>query len=133
MIGLIIWRMVILGIYIWGLGKKFYIKPRLGDPDGCGGLEPLGNLCLLNALIVSIAGVYLGGWIILAHVPQPGLGDPLQSSWLLADEFVNLYFWLALIPIALSTICFVLPLWSIHQEMQAKAETLKQEMENMGN
>src|SRR5579885_2171759 len=82
-IGTMAWRMVVVGIQVSRLGKLFGLRPQLGHPDQCGGLEPLGDLCLWNALIVSVAGLYLGGWIIILRPRLPG--DAL------AQEYVPLF------------------------------------------
>ncbi len=131
MIGLLIWRMLILGVYIWRLGKRFDINPKIGHPDACGGLEPLGNLCLWNAMFVSIAGVFLGGWIILAHVLQIPRSDPLYPLLQQALWYAGLFSLLLWIPIAVAVISFFVPLWSIHRAMLAKQSLVKQEMEQL--
>lgn len=131
MIGLLIWRMVILGVTIWRLGKVFKLNPQLGHPDACGGLEPLGNLCLYNALIVSIAGVFLGSWIFVASIPEPISTDPLYSLWDLAMAYKVLFSWLIWIPIAVAAISFFVPLRSIHRAMQANLSSKHKQIEKL--
>jgi hypothetical protein len=130
-IGLLIWRMIILGIYVWKLGRVFNINFRLGDPDLCGGLEPLGDLCLLNALSISIGGVYLGFWIIIGRFPQPSPGDGLHLWWEYAQSYLELYYWLAVVPIILSAVGFFIPLWSIHQSMQTRAKVIRRALDQL--
>jgi hypothetical protein len=121
-IGSMAWRMVVIAVQIWRLGKRFDISPRLGHPDQCGGLEPLGNLCLLNALVVSIAGIFLGGWIIF------GPSTPYRA---LADFYAPLYTKLLLVPLILAIIGFFLPLWSVHQAMVAKRAEVQLQLDQL--
>ncbi|MDD4161652.1 MAG: hypothetical protein PHW87_04140 [Methanothrix sp.] len=107
-IGLIAWRMLITGIEIKNLGKRFNFRPQIMHPDSCGGLEPLGDLCFYNAMIISVWGIFLGGWIILG---------PLISE----DSFYTpLFKNLLPLPMAAAMICFFLPLWDIHEVMATR-------------
>jgi hypothetical protein len=129
--GLLIWRMIVVGIYIWRLGKTFKINPQIGHPDSCGGLEPVGNLCLWNILLIGLPGIYLGGWIIPSQIWHVGPTDPLyqwlrQSLW-----YSDLFSKLLLIPVAISVFSFFVPLWSIHQAMQKRYSLVKEEMEQL--
>ena len=63
-IGLMAWRMVVITYMVREIGKRFDLIIQFGNPDKCGGLEPLGNLCLWNSLIVSIPGLYIAGSFI---------------------------------------------------------------------
>jgi hypothetical protein len=118
-LGLVVWRMIIIGVQVWRLGKKFDLTPQPGHPDRCGGLESLGNLCLWNALLVTIPGVYLGGWIILGPSTEYG------------DFYTPLFSKLLLVPMALAAISFFLPLWSVHQAMVAKRAVLRQQLDQL--
>ncbi|WP_129582645.1 hypothetical protein [Methanolobus psychrotolerans] len=70
-IGIMAWKMTITAIYVWKIGKYFCIEPQLGHADKCGGLSPLGELCLWNALIVTIPAIYLGSWIVIGMITEP--------------------------------------------------------------
>jgi hypothetical protein len=108
-IGLVTWRMFTTGLEIRRLGKQFDFMPQMMHPDGCGGLEMLGTLCLYNALIISVWGIFLGGWIILGPFsPEGSFYTPLFTK-------------LLPVPMAASVICFFLPLWDIHRVMASKA------------
>jgi hypothetical protein len=117
-IGLMAWRMIVVGIQVWRLGKRFDLTPQLGHPDRCGGFEPLGYLCLWNALIVSIAAVFLGGWIIFG----PGTGY---------ERFIPLFYKLLLVPIAAALASFFLPLLGVHQEMVAKWAVVRRQLDQL--
>lgn len=120
-IGFMAWRMIIVGVQVWQLGRKFDINPQLGHPDECGGLEPLGNLCLWNALILSVLGIFLGGWIIIG--PQYG-GQYTQYT----SSFPKLL----LIPVGWAVVSFLFPLWSIHDVLVANREEVQLQLNQMG-
>jgi ABC-type proline/glycine betaine transport system permease subunit len=113
--GLIAWRMIITGSFLRRLGKEFDLTPRLQHHDKCGGLEPLGNLSLMNALIISIWGVFLGGWIILGSSEKYSFYAPMYQA-------------LLIVPIAMAVLSFILPLWSIHKVMALKRLILEKQL-----
>ncbi len=119
-IGLVAWRMIIVGLYIWQFGRRFDLTPQLGHPDGSGGLAPLGNLCLWNALIITIPALHLGGWIIAApSFPQYAHWPPLLIR-------------LLPVPMAGAAISFFLPLWSVHRIMLAKRAEIQRQLDQLG-
>lgn len=116
-IGLMAWRMVCLGIYVWRLGRRFNLAVQLGHPDTCGGLKPLGTLCFRNALIVTIPAIFLGFWIMF-----PVISGVSYKYW------IPIFKLLLLIPLGFAIVSFLVPLWSIHQEMvDRRNETLVQQ------
>jgi hypothetical protein len=117
-IGLIAWRMLICGKYIGLLGKEFELTPMFQHPDNCEGLEPLGNLSLLNALIISIWGIFLGGWIIIGPSAKSGFYVPMYQA-------------LLIVPIGMALACFILPLLSIHKKMKEKGLELKDKLDRL--
>ena len=127
-IGLMAWRMTIAAVKVWQLGRKFSLKPQLGHADGCGGLEPLGNLCLWNALIIIIPGIFLGGWIIIG---LDFLGASTQYIFL-AKSYTPLYSKLLLIPISFAVFSFFLPLLSVHQIMVIWKTEVRRQLDKLG-
>jgi hypothetical protein len=128
-IGLMAWRMIVISYSIFRLGKKFCLKPQSEHDDGCGGLEPLGNLCLWNILIVAIPGIFLGGWIIVGQSAKYSLLSESYTS--LAGYYTPLFLRLLLIPLAYAIISFVLPLWSVHHAMESSREVKQQELDQL--
>lgn len=118
-IGLMAWRMLVIGILVWKLGKRFDLNPQLGHPDTCGGLEPLGTLCLWNALILALPGAFLGGWIILG------------PSTRYDDIYTSLFYKLLLVPVSWAAISFFLPLWSVHEILLSKRETIRLQLDQL--
>jgi len=117
--GLAIWRMIVIGVKVHQLGR-FPLRVQLGHPDRCGGFQPLGNLCLWNALVLSVPGVFLGWWIIAGPASQYG------------SRYVALHSLLASLVVVLATIAFLLPLWSIHRSMVRDATHLRDDIERHG-
>lgn len=118
--GLAIWRMIVVGVKVHELGRRFPLRVQLGHPDRCGGFEPLGNLSLWNALILSVPGVYLGWWIIVGPSSQYG------------TTYVALHSILAGIVMVLAAVAFALPLWSVHRAMVRSSGELRAAIERQG-
>lgn len=104
-LGLIAWRMLITGLKIYQVDKKFSLVPRLNDPDQCGGLNPLGKLCLYNAKIVGIWGALLGIWIILG------------TSYHIYKYYLPLYYYQIPVLLLVAVAGFFIPLWGVHCAM----------------
>lgn len=118
------WRLVIIGLQIWRLPLRFELRVQFEHPDRCGGLEPVGNLCLWNILIISLPLVYLGGWLLIARSDTSGFSfydtalwqSVLTQAGLYADAFTKLLW--VLVPFTI--IGFLLPLWNTHLVMSRK-------------
>ncbi len=126
-IGLMAWRMVVASVKIWQLERTFYLEPQLGHADGCGGLEPLGNLCLWNALIVTIPGIFLGGWILIKFISGPG-----TDYYLLSAAYTPLFYKLLTIPVVFAVFSFFLPLWGVHQTMVTWRAKIQRQLDRLG-
>jgi hypothetical protein len=114
LIGTVVWRMVFISWQVWHLPEKYELEIQVVHPDQCGGLEPLGNLCLWNALILAVAGIFLGGWISI------GPNTPYSEY---AEAYSQIFRVLLIVPILLSFASFLLPLWTTHRVMvEKKAE-----------
>ena len=112
-VGLLIWRMVILGLSVHKLGKEFDLTLQRGHPDGCEGLAPLGNICLWNAIIISPAGIYLSARLVLG------------------DYFQEYLYFLLIVVLAIAGISFFAPLWNIHKIMVAKKDEIYQQLNQL--
>ncbi|MCK5052878.1 MAG: hypothetical protein KAR65_01290 [Anaerolineales bacterium] len=121
-IGLMAWRMIVIGMRVWRLPQRFDLEIQSGHPDRCGGLEPLGNLCLWNALIIAMAGIFLGGWIAI------GPNTPDSN---LAIFYAPIFRPLLTIPITLSFVSFFIPLWSTHRVMVAKKNEIESQLDEL--
>lgn len=122
------WRLIVIGLQIWRLPGKFDLKIQFEHPDQCGGLEPLGNLCLWNILIISLPLVFLGGWLLIAQSDTPKFSfydTPLWQRVLgQAKAYDKEYKTLLWVLVPFTVIGFILPLWSTHRVMVEKRERL---------
>lgn len=118
-LGLIAWRMLITGLQVYRVDKKFNLVPRLNDPDQCGGLNPLGRLCLYNAKIVGIWGALLGIWIILG------------TSYQIYDNYLPLYYNQMPILLLIAVASFFIPLWGVHCAMSKKKVDLDEKLDQI--
>lgn len=117
LIGLIAWRLIVMGLQIKKIPSRFSLELQPGHPDKCGGLAPLGSLCLHNALIIALPGIYLGGWMTIG---------PLIGFKAISETYQPIFTLLLLVPILFSAITFFIPLWETHRVMAAKkAEILR--------
>ena len=119
-IGLMAWRMLMVSLYIWQIGKKFDLKLQSGHPDECGGLEPLGIICLWNALITTIPAIFLGFWIFV--------GPSIRGYAHWKPFHLNLL----PVPIAFALMSFVLPMYSVHQVMKEKRDEMLDDLDRLG-
>jgi hypothetical protein len=120
-IGLVIWRMGITAWRISRLGGHFTLRLKLNHPDGCGGFRPLGDLCLLNASLLTVPAVYLATWIVLSpRIPR------------YAGLYTELHVVLLATVMVLATLAFIAPLWSIHGEMLRESARLRPEVDQVG-
>jgi len=124
-VGLVIWRLLIIGFWLRRIGKEFDLIPQLGHIDGCGGLRPIGDICLLNALILSIPSLFLGFWIVTAPSFKSTAGE--------YGYLVNFFSILLLPVIFLVFVSFFFPLWRIHKVMHTKGSEVKKQMDKIAN
>jgi hypothetical protein len=126
-LGMMAWRMIFTALQVSELDNRFDLRVRFDHPDRAGGLEPLGNLCLWNALILTIPGIFLGGWLIV----WPRFPDYIYPN---TGVFVygDLFYRLLLVPIVLAPIVFILPLWSVHSLMARKAVVVRRDLDHFG-
>jgi hypothetical protein len=107
-LGLLLWRMLVVAFMIAGVGRRFQVAVQPRHPDGAGGLRSLGDLCLINALILSAPAIYLAGWLILI----PGFGPQHRYQ-----AYVHYYYLLLMVVFVLAVCAFVLPAYFVHRAM----------------
>jgi hypothetical protein len=129
-LGLMAWRMIVTARKVDELDDRFDLKLQLDHPDGAGGLAPLGTLCLWNALIITIPGIFLGGWILL--MPSFKFNCPYPTAPIAACDnylaYLPLYYFLLLVPVTFAPLTFLAPLWSVHELMIAKSAAPQREL-----
>ena len=108
-LGLLLWRMAVAAHKIYQLGNIFDLRLQVSHPDNCGGLRPLGDLCLTNALILSTPAIFLAAWLTV--IPAYGPFSVRYSS------YVSFYYVLLWIVVVLALVAFLQPLYGVHQAM----------------
>ena len=142
LIGYLVWRILVAGALTWQIGNNLYIEPQPGNADRSGGLESLGSLCLWNALIASMGGIYFGGWLIVAVALGPPVDECADRMRIVEQVKVFSYgcqalYWkstyikLTLVPIALAIIGFFAPVWRVHRIMEAKRAILQSQLHEL--
>jgi hypothetical protein len=105
--------MVMVGWEVSMLPMRYNINVLVTHPDRCGGLSPIGNLCLLNALIIAVAGIHLGGWSLFSpNYP---------------------YTQLIIVPLGLSIFAFVLPMLTIHEAMEREKQDFQTQLDELSH
>jgi hypothetical protein len=97
--GMILYRMYITVKYIRKISQEFDLKIQVLHPDKCGGLKPIGDLCLSNSFILIAVGIFLA----IATIFFEGFQ---------VDYARGLF-----IVILFSIVGFVLPVYQIHKIM----------------
>jgi hypothetical protein len=116
--GLGLWRIGWIGWFIRNSGRGPGLRIQLRHPDGCGGLEPIGRVCLDHALVLAVPGALLAFWI-------------LQGAFLgNRDPNTVVHIQLLTVVMMVAIIALLGPLWSIHKAMKEKALERRREIEN---
>jgi hypothetical protein len=105
LIGLLLWVLLVVGIYVWWMTPTFNLDIQIGHSDGVGGLKRIGDILLPIALICIIPGLVFGAW---------GVSGILTLS--IPAVLYLVYIGSAILLVA-AMISFVLPAWKIHTEM----------------
>lgn len=117
-LGLLLWRMSMVALAVYRLGEVFDFSLQLQHPDRSGGLRPLGDLCLTNALVLSAPAIFLASWLIVI----PGFGTD-QNRY---AGYVPYYQSLLVVVFGLALIAFVLPLYGVHRGMLSQRARLRE-------
>jgi hypothetical protein len=98
------------------MARHFKLHVQPGHPDGCGGFQGVGTLCLLSGLILTVPGLWLGFW--LAAAPRLGYGTTylVQHSALL------------LLTLVLACAAFGVPLIWMHRAMVRDTKELRSKL-----
>jgi hypothetical protein len=126
--GLIGWQILVIADAVSKLGKIFDFDLQINHPDGCGGLSPIGDLCLKLAYIISPLPILIGLWLVFINFydlrylrMSPGNLDPLASTLVL----------LAIPTTAICIFSFFLPLGAVHTAMLREKSKLQIELDSI--
>ena len=115
LLGYLAGRMVAIARCVQQLGTRFQLNMQRQHPDSRGGLRPLGELCLLNALILIVPAIHLGIWTVLLRGIDLGLSLVYAS----------------MIPIllALAALVFFRPMDSVHRAMIRSGVGIREQLD----
>jgi hypothetical protein len=113
LLGFFAGRMVAIARCVQQLGIRFELNMQRQHPDRSGGLLPVGELCLINALILIVPAIHLGIWILL-----------LQGS-----NLSLVYASMIPILLALAALVFFRPLESVHRAMIRSGGEMRVELD----
>jgi len=65
--GVIGWRVIVMANSVSQIGRDFDFELQVNHPDGCGGLRPIGDLCLKLAYIISPFPILLSLWLVFIN------------------------------------------------------------------
>jgi hypothetical protein len=114
--GIVAWQIFVVGKRIHDLGKQFRLDVKTNHPDGCGGLSPIGDLCLKLAYCIAPFLMLIGAWLILTNTLDIIGYLHMQSSYL--GSLISTLQILLLPFIVLSFLIFFFPIISIHNSMK---------------
>ncbi len=126
--GAIGWRIIVIADTISRLGRTFDFDLQINHPDECGGLRPIGDLCLKLAYVISPLPLLLGSWLVFInffdirflHMATENI-EPLSSTIVFLT-----------IPVAaLCLFSFFVPLGSIHTAMLRAQSRLQVELDSI--
>jgi hypothetical protein len=104
--GMILYRMYVTAKYIGKMSQEFDLNVQVLHPDKCGGIKPIGDLCLSNSHISIPVGIFLAVETIF---------NGFQIGF-----FVGF-----IIVLVISIVVFVSPVYQIHKIM------LKEKIKNL--
>ena len=126
--GILGWHILVIADTVSKLGKTFEFDLQINHPDGCGGLGPIGDLCLRIAYVISPLPILIGLWLVFINFIDirylrmaPEYLDPLAST-------------LVFLAIPIAAICvfsFFLPLGAVHTAMLREKSKLQIELDGI--
>lgn len=120
LLGQIIWKGVVIGWTIHGIGSGGKLRLRPFHHDGCAGLSSIGEICLGGSMVLVAFATFLSFWLVYVAWINPAFSaDPLFKTALP-------FFYVGLAIVALcSILVFFLPMWSTHRLMSKRAGELE--------
>jgi hypothetical protein len=126
--GFLFWRVLVVIERLCRLARAFEFDIQINHPDNCGGLRPLGDLCLGIAYILSPILFLIGGWIVF-FLAAGQLNIPVENSqWLISTLQTFL-----VLAAFVSFLGFVIPLESLHRAMGRAKIRLEFEMNDIAS
>jgi hypothetical protein len=127
-VGAIGWRVLIIANSISSLGKLFDFDLQINHPDGCGGLRPIGDICLKLAYVISPLPILLGSWLIFINFFD------IRFLRMTSENISPLSSTIIFLAIPTAVLClfvFFAPLGSVHTAMLRSKSELQIELDDI--
>jgi hypothetical protein len=95
-------------------------------PDGCSGLSAIGQVYLSITLILALIGLFLGGWLVFAHVTNTNI-----SAFFIAN-FQKPFIASLVVVILLGVGAYYLLVHSVREQMQKQSAAARASLAAMG-
>lgn len=137
--GLGVWKLLVIALTVGRLSRNFQVSVQVMHPDQSGGLKPLGDLCVANALILLGPTMFFATTIVVGSSPDLIKLYPIfqRSAELYLFEG-GLFHAMLIAMLGLAVLVFLLPLYEIHREMvrqgalhRQRLDTLTQQMDQI--
>jgi hypothetical protein len=112
--GVAIWKVRATMRELRQLGRRDELRARPFYPDGCGGLAAIGRLFFSLSFVLSVFGLFCGGWLLYGRWINPGFGA--------IDDYAPWFAGSLIVFIGVSVAVFLLPLLDVHRLMKKEAE-----------
>ena len=112
--GIIGWRVLMIARQLAKLGTKFEVNLQLNHPDGCGGMSPIGGLCLILTYCLIPFPLLVGIWLLFVNFLDPA---DLQLQSIHVAYFLPTLQALIVPLVAIDFLGFFYPPISIHNSM----------------
>lgn len=122
-VGRVLGRMVcygFLGAFLHS--KRATVTMQPGHPDGAAGLKPLGDFYFFQAMLLALPIAFVAVWVML--IPIWSYHD--YTHW------QGPYLTLLIVGLAIEIGAFVLPMWTIHQDMVRGKAALQDKADALG-
>lgn len=98
------------------------VTARPGHFDNAGGLKPIGDYYFVQASIAAIPAAFLAGWwLLIPVVPRD------YTRWR------NPYVGLLVLAIGFELLCFFVPLWYFHRQMERQKDEYLREADKLAS
>jgi len=112
--GMMGWRVLVIARQIAALGSTFDVNLQINHPDGCAGLSPIGDLCLILTYCLVPFPIFVGMWLIFVNLLNPAYLKLQPASF---TFFVSTLQALIVPLVAIDFLGFFYPPISIHNSM----------------
>ena len=126
--GIIGWQILVIANALSNLGKKFDLDLQINHPDGCGGLGPIGDICLKIAYVVSPLPILLGLWLVFINYFDIRY---LRMAPEYIDSLASTLIFLAIPTAAICIFSFFFPLGAVHTAMLREKSKLQIELDDI--